>query len=652
MMVSLEFICNGTRYRVRRELNISSSKTQTALDFGIIDPDTQTLRGLTDKTIRATQEKIISTIGLDYESFINSVFLRQGSSNEFSKKSPKDRKEILCSMLGITQFELIKKRAVEKSRLLMTQRDTLLPIEQRLVHELTQKERITTELSLAHNNDALMQERHQELQAALHQAETAVQNRMLDTRALQETQESLQRLDKRIQQSVEELRTARTEFKKIISRKIQYQAHGREHNPEREDELEERIKEMNKQEQDRLQLQQRSLTLSHALHERTTMLTTTDMHKQHERDLQIQQMSLRITLNDTRVTQLDEKISCLQRTQEPLKGSGKELPATTARYEKYREQYQAFVTHKKHLLSMLDEYAYSLKKLGTQHIAHCPTCTEQLSQDKKALVCRNLSRDRSRAEHQLARFSELLPPLKQTIILMHARIEQANQYALLEQQMTELSRERSTIMKENHDHQSVLKELLEEKKQHDSQKLLVQQDSLYQKLVAESQEIAAQLRMIPELSPEYKQELVDRLKGLKHDSQFSPEHSGQLIQQIKKVVRLTVAHLKTMKNERKDLTEKITAIGEKIKGAATADAQLMALRATLHEHTQAHNALLSAIGSYRQQLTRLAAQEDELKRIAESVNELRTQQELYSTIAQTQRVSDRMSFFLEAKPFG
>ncbi len=131
MMVSLEFMCNDALYRVRRELNITSAKTQTALDFGIIDPQTRQIRGLTDKTIRATQEKIIATLGLDYESFINSVFLRQGHSNEFSKKSPKERKEILTSILGISQFELIKKKALEKSRNLAIQWLTLLQIHQR-----------------------------------------------------------------------------------------------------------------------------------------------------------------------------------------------------------------------------------------------------------------------------------------------------------------------------------------------------------------------------------------------------------------------------------------------------------------------------------------------------------------------------------------
>ena len=97
-------MCNGQTYRVRREFTYDRGKGVTQLDFGIIDAEIAGLRELTDKTIRSTQEKIEVAIGFNYESFINSVFLRQGNSNEFSKKSPKERKEILATILGLVKI--------------------------------------------------------------------------------------------------------------------------------------------------------------------------------------------------------------------------------------------------------------------------------------------------------------------------------------------------------------------------------------------------------------------------------------------------------------------------------------------------------------------------------------------------------------------
>ncbi len=115
MMVSLDFIAGGSLYRVRREYTYERGKGVAQLDFGIIDPATQKMRTLTDKTIRATQLKIDQTIGLDFDAFINSVFLRQGNSNEFSKNSPKDRKEVLANILGLHRYELLRKHALEKN---------------------------------------------------------------------------------------------------------------------------------------------------------------------------------------------------------------------------------------------------------------------------------------------------------------------------------------------------------------------------------------------------------------------------------------------------------------------------------------------------------------------------------------------------------
>ena len=73
MMVTLEFICNGTHYRVKREFAQTYGKPYAQLEFGIIEPNTEKWIPLTDKTIRATQQVIENTIRLSFESFINTA---------------------------------------------------------------------------------------------------------------------------------------------------------------------------------------------------------------------------------------------------------------------------------------------------------------------------------------------------------------------------------------------------------------------------------------------------------------------------------------------------------------------------------------------------------------------------------------------------
>jgi exonuclease SbcC len=141
MMVILEFEVNGNMYRVRREYLQTQSKPFATLDFGIQNQDGKLIT-LTDKTIKDTQDKIDRTIGITYESFVNSTFLRQGQSNEFSKKSPKERKEVLAQILQLQRFDQQKKIALAHVRKLQLEYQTKIQIEERISQELKQLETV------------------------------------------------------------------------------------------------------------------------------------------------------------------------------------------------------------------------------------------------------------------------------------------------------------------------------------------------------------------------------------------------------------------------------------------------------------------------------------------------------------------------------
>lgn len=139
MVVILDFIVNQAHYRVRREYAHNHGKGYSVLEFGIIRDDNSTPIPLTDKTIKATQAIIEKTIGIDFDSFINSAFLRQGNANEFSKRSPKERKEILASILGVDHYEKIRRRALEKIRIATTERQILISLQEQLNKKIQQK---------------------------------------------------------------------------------------------------------------------------------------------------------------------------------------------------------------------------------------------------------------------------------------------------------------------------------------------------------------------------------------------------------------------------------------------------------------------------------------------------------------------------------
>ena len=42
---------------------------------------------------------------MDYDTFINSAFLLQGRADEFTNKTPAERKAVLASILGLEAYE-------------------------------------------------------------------------------------------------------------------------------------------------------------------------------------------------------------------------------------------------------------------------------------------------------------------------------------------------------------------------------------------------------------------------------------------------------------------------------------------------------------------------------------------------------------------
>ncbi len=109
--VDFTFESNQQKYRVIRTRIRSGA---SVLEFQIETPSG--FRPLTGKGVRATQDLIVEHIKLDYDTFINSAYLRQGRADEFMLKRPAERKEILAELLKLNQYDELEERAKESSR--------------------------------------------------------------------------------------------------------------------------------------------------------------------------------------------------------------------------------------------------------------------------------------------------------------------------------------------------------------------------------------------------------------------------------------------------------------------------------------------------------------------------------------------------------
>lgn len=155
--VVFDFEINQKVYRIKREATLTSTKIVSWLDFGLLHESDSDYVSLTTKTIRDTQELIDKTIGLSFDTFVNSTFLRQGNANEFSKKTPKERKELLASILGLNNFDDLRKNALLQIKFLNTQLDSRNSLSLHFSEALLKKTEVEKTLVSINENIAKLQ---------------------------------------------------------------------------------------------------------------------------------------------------------------------------------------------------------------------------------------------------------------------------------------------------------------------------------------------------------------------------------------------------------------------------------------------------------------------------------------------------------------
>ena len=171
MEVDFTFRAGGAEYRVVRSYTETASgkSSKPGLELQVRDGDDW--QTLTAESVRATQAAIDERVGIDYETFINSTFLLQGRSDEFTKKKPGERKEILGKILALDRYDRMAARAGQRWTRLRERAKTLEAERERLDGVLEpvaewEAERDAVAASVADATEALAAATRQESAAA------------------------------------------------------------------------------------------------------------------------------------------------------------------------------------------------------------------------------------------------------------------------------------------------------------------------------------------------------------------------------------------------------------------------------------------------------------------------------------------------------
>ena len=148
--VEFEFAVGQHRYRIIRKHSLprtQKSSGQTILEFQTAA--SEGYKVLSGDTVTQTQQKITQLLHMDYDTFINSAFLRQGHADEFTKKRPGERKQVLTNILQLAVYDELEERAKEAAK---QQETNLLQIEASLsgiLEELARKPAYQAEFAQA-----------------------------------------------------------------------------------------------------------------------------------------------------------------------------------------------------------------------------------------------------------------------------------------------------------------------------------------------------------------------------------------------------------------------------------------------------------------------------------------------------------------------
>jgi exonuclease SbcC len=203
MRVALAFELHDQQYQVIRQKKAGKGKG-SALEVQV--RENGKWKGISEATILATQKKLISLLHLDFDTFVNSAFIQQGKADEFTRKTPSQRKDVLADILGLAQWTAYESRAKDR---LNTLREEIAAIDAEIAgydRELDRRAEYESALAAANLKLAESQEK-----LRLAEAQWAEVEKARD--ALNVLRRQMADLDKRIASGDKELAEIETELR-------------------------------------------------------------------------------------------------------------------------------------------------------------------------------------------------------------------------------------------------------------------------------------------------------------------------------------------------------------------------------------------------------------------------------------------------------
>ncbi len=213
------------RFRILRQRKRTGRGSATLLDFQ--EESNGAWSPLNAGSIRATQAAIIKQLRLEYDTFINSAYLRQGHADEFTSRRPAERKRLLADILGLEQWD----RYLERTKMRLSEAGLQLEqVERRIGEiraELDRRPEYERALQEAEAKVAQATRLRQDLETRLATLERVEEQVLALRRRLREMERSRKEETQRLQENLRQIADKRLQvenYRRLLQRETEITA--------------------------------------------------------------------------------------------------------------------------------------------------------------------------------------------------------------------------------------------------------------------------------------------------------------------------------------------------------------------------------------------------------------------------------------------
>jgi exonuclease SbcC len=370
-------------------------------------------RSLTRKGMRATQQAIQIQLRLDYATFINSAYLRQGRADEFTLKRPSDRKRLLAEMLDLGRYDSLAERCRERVRTAKGQVEVYQQQRQQQQEQLQHRSHLQSEWEELVAEQAQLESLQAEARSQLEAAEERERNLRLTQQQVEWGQQQLATLKSALQQTEVQWRQQqqrRQHSLDLVSRSDDIErGYGQYQQLAREDEQQQQ------QGQQRQQLLQHQQKLRHQL-----------LEQQHRQSLERQKRQAQL-----------EQLAGAKAADEALVADGDRITDALAHYRRAQAE-----------LTRLDRLQIKAAPLmAQQQVLH-----QQLSRDRERLLAR-----REALQQQMQQEGDRSGEgMRQAVLEVETKLDELTKLRVYQQRVLEKGQERRAFVEQLQERQRSL----------------------------------------------------------------------------------------------------------------------------------------------------------------------------------------------------